>query len=79
MRLKARSVFLLHSLPQHLIGYAVGVGARSRVFSPGEALFIPMNATSSDVLPNQALEPTSTSVTIPAGAGLAPAVDVAHL
>jgi hypothetical protein len=31
------------------------------------------------VPPNQALEPTSTSVTIPAGAGLAPAVAVAHL
>jgi hypothetical protein len=29
--------------------------------------------------PNQALEPTSTSVTIPAGAGFAPAVAVAHL
>ncbi len=29
--------------------------------------------------PNQALEPTPTSVTIPAGAGLAPAVVVAHL
>jgi GNAT superfamily N-acetyltransferase len=29
-------------------------------------------------LPNQSLEPTSTSVTIPAGAGFAPAVDVAQ-
>jgi hypothetical protein len=29
--------------------------------------------------PNQALEPTSTSVMIPAGAGLTPAVAVAHL
>ena len=28
--------------------------------------------------PNQSLEPTATSVTIPAGAGLAPAVTVAH-
>jgi hypothetical protein len=36
-------------------------------------------ATSRELLPNQALEPTTTAVTIPAGAGLAPAVAVAHL
>ena len=29
--------------------------------------------------PNQSLEPTTTAVTIPADAGLAPAVIVAHL